>query len=267
MNVSYELILIDNASSDESVKAVKNLKQKNITVIANSDNKGFAKANNQGIKIARGKYVLLLNTDTYLTEDSVGECISNLEADKEIGVISCQLKNKDGSLQPTGGYFPTPFNLTTWMLFINHIPFVGQRIRPFHPKSSFYTQSQELDWVTGAFFMFPITLTSRVGFLDEDYFMYVEELDFCYRVKQQKLKVFYLHDHSIVHLGRASGSNEFAIQSEIKNILLFYKKHISSGAGYARTILKFGTLLRMVIFAILGKEKERTIYEKTFAAI
>lgn len=110
-------------------------------------------------------------------------------------------------------------------------------------------------------------LYQKLNGLDEDYFMYVEELDFCFRAQKIGYSVYYFHESSIVHLGRASSSNEFAITSEFKNILLFYKKHFKSLLWYATFVLRFGSILRILVFAILGKKQQKTIYEKIIATL
>lgn len=259
----YEIIVVDNASTDGSVEALP----KSVTVIKNKNNVGFAAANNQAAQKAKGEYLLLLNSDTYLTKDSISTTAEILTNDPTLGVVSCTLLNRDGTLQPTGGFFPTPLRLFNWMTFIDDIPVLKNIVWPFHPSVSFYKRTCELDWVTGAFFTTPRSLYITLNGLDEDYFMYTEEMDYCYRVKQLRKKVLYYHDTSIVHLGRASGTNEFAIISELKHLVLFYAKHLPLWKSYAYLVIKIGCLLRMALYAILGRSVERKIYEKAFRTI
>lgn len=266
---SYEVIVVDNASEDGTVAALSKLtrKYKSLQIIKNKDNKGFAAANNQGIEIAKGEYVLLLNSDTYLSQDAISPIVRHFQKNPLLGVASCQLQNKDGSLQASGGFFPTPLRLFFWMFFIDDIPVLRNFLTPFHPQPSFYKVSRELDWVTGAFFMFPRALTEKIGRLDEEYFMYVEELDFCYRAKKEGFKVHLFTDSSIVHLGQASSTNEFALVSEFRNISLFYQKHLSSYSAYAKLMLTLGGQLRAFLYGIFGKSAQRTIYEKAIQSL
>lgn len=263
----FEIIVVDNASSDGSSAAVERLKKKNISVIKNAENYGFAKANNQGIKRAKGSFILLLNSDTVVTNDAITQGISVLRAHPKVGVMSCKLTNADGSLQATGGYFPYPLRLFLWMTFLDDIPFISSLSRSFHPPLSYYTKSRSLDWVTGAFFLFRAEIRDTVGYLDEEYFMYVEELDYCYRIQATGWSVLYDTSSSIIHLGRASSSNEFALLSEYKNLVLFYKKHLPAWVGFCRVMLKIGALARRIIFGILGKKTQQHIYEKAFHII
>src|SRR3972149_2509597 len=132
--ISYEIILVDNASTDGSVEILRRLKSPDVKVVLNRENFGFSKANNQGIKIAKGRYVLLLNSDTKVQDSILTEMIEYMDENPKTGVAGCALKNPDGSLQATGGYFPTLFRVASWMLFFDDIPLLDKLIKPFHPR-------------------------------------------------------------------------------------------------------------------------------------
>ena len=272
--ISYEIILVDNASTDGSVEILRRLKSPDVKVVLNRENFGFSKANNQGIKIAKGRYVLLLNSDTKVQDSILTEMIEYMDENPKTGVAGCALKNPDGSLQATGGYFPTLFRVASWMLFFDDIPLLDKLIKPFHPmheKSFFYkgegffTKASERDWVTGAFFLAKKEVFDQVGLLDEDYFMYTEEVDFCFRAKQKGWQVWYLPKWAIVHLGGASSASEFPILSEYKGIKIFFKKHMPSWQGpILRLLLKKGALLRMFLFGVLKGGDYAKVYAKAF---
>ncbi len=268
---SYEIIVVDNASEDGSPDAVRIWEKKHkgiaVHIIGNKGNVGFAAANNQGMKKSKGNFLLLLNSDTLLTEDSISLCLEKFSEQPKLGIASCKLKNRDGSLQATGGYFPTPVRVFLWMTFLDDLPGMSRVINVFHPKPNYYKKDHMLDWVTGAFFLFKRELLSGVGFFDEDYFMYVEELDYCYRARKAGWRVAYFSSTSIIHFGQASGSSEFALLSEYKNLILYFKKHFPSNEGFIRICLKTGALIRMGIFAILGQSVPRKIYAKAFSII
>ena len=130
--INFEIIVVDNDSKDGSSEAAKNL---GATVIKNSKNLGFAGANNQGFKISRGRYVLFLNSDTEIHDNVLGEITNWMDLNPKAGIATCGLKNKDGSLQATGGYFPTLSRVFSWMT-IQDLPFVDSIIKPFHPYHS-----------------------------------------------------------------------------------------------------------------------------------
>lgn len=257
-NINYEVILIDNNSQDGSVNKFKKLQYKNfdLKVICNSENLGFAKANNQGIKISKAKYILLLNSDTEFTFSFLDKMINYMDDNEDIGISTCALLNKDKTYQVSGGYFPNLANVFTWMT-IQDLPLIDKLVKPFHPKKAF-TKKHQLDWVTGAFFLIRSEVIKEVGLLDEDYFMYTEEVDFCFRVKKAGWKVLLLPKWSIIHYGGASSVREFAILQETKGVKLFFKKHYSDWQSlFLRLFLKTGYMWR--IFLVSPK-----IYWKAF---
>ncbi|OGM05505.1 hypothetical protein A2125_00310, partial [Candidatus Woesebacteria bacterium GWB1_43_5] len=197
--LKYELIVVDNGSSDGSATALQKIG--NIKFIQNDKNLGFAGANNQGVKAAKGEFVLLLNSDTLLTANILAPLVAQMRKDRKLGIFSCALNSKDGSTQTTGGFFPSLPKVFAWMFFLDDIPFVGRIMRAYHPNLSFYNSPHRLDWVTGAFFLTRREVWDKIGYLDEGYFMYVEELDFCFRAKRFGWEVFYDPKHSLIHYG------------------------------------------------------------------
>lgn len=269
-STKYEIIAVDNASTDGSLEALKKLK--NIKLIVNKENLGFAGANNQGIRAAEGKYVLLLNSDTLISDNVVGEMSKWMDSNRKVGIATCALKNRDNSFQGTGGYFPTLGRVFSWMT-IQDIPGVDKLIKPFHPMKNkaivkgmeFYKKEKELDWVTGAFFFVRKEVFEQVGLLDESYFMYVEEVDFCYRAKKKGWRVWYLPGWSIVHYGGASGTKEMSVLSEYQGIKMFYQKHYPKWQYFfLRVFLKIGAIWRMFLFGFLEGPVSAKIYAKAF---
>jgi GT2 family glycosyltransferase len=275
-NLAYEIVVVDNGSTDGSVEALKAnyAKSKWLRIIQNKENKGFGAANNQGIDATSGTYVLLLNSDTLVGDNCLTEMVEWLEKHPKVGVASCALKNVDGTMQGTGGYFPTLAKVFTWMFFVEDIPFLDRLIRPFHPVhgqsffyrgTSQYTKPREQDWVTGAFMLIPKKVLGTIGTFDEDYFMYTEEVDLCYRIKSAGLSVWYLPKWSITHLGSASSTREFPLLQEYKSIKLFYQKHMPTWHyPILRVFLKCGALLRIVLFGLLKGRQTAQIYAKAF---
>ncbi len=275
--VKYEIIVIDNASSDGSVEKLKSFvnKYKFITLIVNRNNLGFSKANNQGIKKAGGKFILLLNSDTLFKENFIYQMINWLIRNPDVGVASCALLSPDGSIQGNGGYFPTLTRVFSWMI-IQDLPLVDLIIKPFHPLKSksfsknkhFFKKRKELDWVTGAFFMFRKTITDEIGFLDEDYFMYTEEVDYCYRIKSKGYKIVYNPSWSIYHIGGASAGSLFSVVQEIHGIKIFYRKHYSSWQyPILLVLLKVGMFGRMLIFGTIEGKNGWDIYRKALTNV
>ena len=273
--ISYEFIVVDNASKDKSVEIFKEFSCRlPLKLIKNTTNVGFGKANNQGMKMANGRYILLLNSDTKTESNVLGEMVLWMDKHPRVGVSTCCLKNRDGSLQGTGGYFPTVGKVFAWMFFLEDIPVLAKIIKPYHPMhphsplyegKEFFKVSQQRDWVTGAFFLLRKETYEDVGSFDEDYFMYVEEVDYCFRVKKKDWQVWYLPKWSIIHYGGEGTITEFPLLSEYKGIKIFYKKHMPKWQHpVVKFLLKSGALLRIPIFGILKGKEVAAIYAKAY---
>ena len=191
--ITFEVIVIDNDSKDGSVEAFKKLEKenKNFHLIANDGNYGYAKANNQGIKISKGKYLLLLNSDTLVKKNSLGALIDFAENSKDAGVIGSKLFNADGSLQPSCFNFPTIKNAILQYWFNKK-----GLLDKYAPKSK---EATEVDAVVGASFFITPEARKKVGMLDERYWAYFEDIDYCRQTWKQGLKVYYFPKSEIIH--------------------------------------------------------------------
>lgn len=266
-----EVIVVDNASSDDSTAIVKS-RFPNVCLICNKENLGFARANNQGIKKSRGKYILLLNSDTEISQDALVSVIKLAEKDKKIGVVGCRLLNRDGSTQQSVGYFPSLLKVFFWMSFLDDIAPVANFIKPYHVGNrEFYKKFQEVDWVSGAFMLVRREVVNKIGLLDEEIFMYGEEVEWCYRIKKAGYyKVYYYPSVSVYHCKGGSGIGEYSgIVEEFTSILYFYKKHMRDRQRQVLTkILLFGALLRFLLFGIMmGSSKKAALYAKAIKMV
>ena len=224
--IDFEVIVIDNASSDDSVAVIKeNFPQ--VVLVENNDNHGFAAANNQGMAIAQGRYVLLLNSDTIILANAIDKTISFADDHPESGVVGCRVLNPDKTLQPTCFMFPSLLNMLLSTSYLYKL----------FPKSRFFgrermswwnrEEEREVDVVTGCFMLVRREAIEQVGLMDEQFFMYGEETDLCYRFKKTGWKVFFTPDAEIIHLGGGSSRQmkpEMTLQLR-GSILLFIRKH------------------------------------------
>lgn len=237
-NLKKEIIVIDNASQDDSKaylestqfkKSGKNLKTK---TILNKKNLGFSKANNKGIKIAKGKYILLLNSDTKVKKGALDELIKFVRQTTEAGVVGPRLLNPDGSVQGSCFNFPS---------FQNAIReyFLGQKgaFGKYAPKENYPIV---VDAVVGAAFLITPQALQNVGLLDEKYFFYYEDLDYCRRVKKQGMKVYYLPSSQIIHYHGAAGKTNKDVK--VSELLVDSSKKYHGIIGYyiLTFILKIG---------------------------
>ncbi|MDP3888739.1 MAG: glycosyltransferase family 2 protein [bacterium] len=272
-DVQLEVIVVDNYSSDGSGEMVQKDFPK-VVLIENKKNLGFARGNNLGIKKASGEYVLLLNSDTQFVENSLCKMIEFMENKPKIGIASCQLTNKDGTLQASGGFFPTIFRVFAWMFFLDDLPYVSNFIKSFHPHdpafytgSLWYQEEHEQDWVTGAFFLMRKKIFQECGGLDENFFMYVEEMEYCYRAKKKGWGVFYTPITRIIHLGGKSGSTKNALLGEYRGLKYFFTKHRPTWENVLLGFfLKIGAVLRIILFGIIkGNQNLRETYVEAFS--
>ena len=244
-NLSLETIIVDNASDDGSIEMLhKNFQQ--IKLIENKKNVGFGAANNQAIEIAKGKYILLLNPDTIVKEDTFTEMIKFFEANPEAGMAGCKVLNPDGTLQlACRRGFPGPWTSFTKVIGLSKI----------FPKSKLFArynltfldgnQTYEVDAISGSFMMLRKEVYAKIGGFDPDFFMYGEDLDLCYRTQKAGFKVYYVHSTEIIHYKGESTKRSKIDETKIfyDAMHLFVKKHFST-SFIVELILRFAIILR-----------------------
>lgn len=204
-----EVIVVDNASSDDSPKMIEE-KFPEVKLTVNKDNLGFSKAVNQGLRLAKGESVLLLNSDTYLPKDSLKKLLS---FEKKVGpaVIGTRLLNPDGSIQPSVFKLPTIKRaiLEYWL---------GKKgyFSKYAPEGE---NPQEVEAVVGGVMLISREILDKVGMFDERYFMYFEDLDFCRRVRKAGFKIYYLPEVEIIHEHGASGKSLASAENQWKRLI------------------------------------------------
>lgn len=262
--IDYEVIVVDNNSTDGSVEKIKDTNQ-NSKIIQNKKNLGFAKANNQGIKKSQGRYVLLLNQDTQFVENSLNKMGTWMDTHQEIGIVSCRLVNADKSTQATGGSFPTFGRVFLWASFLDDLPFVRSIFGSYHPHAGrYFDKEHQQDWVTGAFMLIRRQVINKIGYLDEDFFMYGEDVEYCLRAKKAGLQVWYTPITQIIHLG--SKISERSIVGEFTALPKIYQKHFSAWQyPLLLFFLKVGAFLRIIFFGIRAKKEEVKVYVQALA--
>ena len=221
-DLDYEIIVVDNASTDGS-QAVVREQFPQVRLVENTENLGFAQANNQAIRISQGKYVLLLNSDTIVHAGALEAMVSFANHHPQAGIVGCKLLNADGSLQASWAQFPTL-----------HSEFLGRNFRQ-RRRVEGAREVYEVDWVGGACLLARRKAVDEVRLLDGDYFMYSEEVDWCYRMAKAGWKTYYLPEAEVTHLGGGSSrksAGPMAVQLQ-RSKLRFFRKHY----GPSRTLL------------------------------
>lgn len=275
-DLSNEIIFVDNASGDHLDDQVSRLFPK-VNVIRRQTNGGFGQNNNMGMRIAKGRYVLLLNDDTKVVDNKVfKEMVDWMDGHPKAGIATCALVNPDlKNYQGSGGYFPTLARVFAWMTFLDDIPGLDNLIKPYHPfhGSSFYTnenyfkKQHKQDWITGAFFLIRKEALNTVGLFDEDFFLYVEEVELSLRFAKQGWEAWYLPQWKMVHYGMSTNGSENATIFEMQNLKLLYKKHYPYWQLVVlKVILKIGIILRIGLYSIL-KPSVAKIYAKALIVV
>lgn len=248
-NLNIEIIVVDNHSVDGSVQMLKE-KFPQVIVIENKDNVGFSKANNQGIKIARGKYVLLLNPDTVLQEDTLVKCFEFMEATPDAGALGVKMFDGKGNFLPESKRgFPSPMVAFYKIFGLSKLFPKSKIFGRYHLGFLDKDKTHNVDVLSGAFMFIRKEVLNKIGGLDEDYFMYGEDIDLSYRIKKAGYNNYYFADTSIIHY-----KGESTKKSSVNYVIVFYKamvifanKHFSS--SYAKI---FHFLIYIAIYLRAG---------------
>lgn len=224
--VSVETVVVDNASADDSARIAGG--RRGVSVIVNPVNRGFAAAVNQGLAATTGRYVLWLNPDAALLNDGLGALVAHMDARPSVGILGPHVVDPDGALQRSARAFPS----YDWA--IGHRHGLLTRLFPNNPYSRRYlladldpSKRRAVDWVSGAALLHRRTLVRQIGGLDEAFFMYCEDVDFCLRARQAGWATEYhpalLVEHEVAGSTRAR-SRAMLIERH-RSLWRYYKKH------------------------------------------
>ena len=254
---SYEVILVDNASADDSLSRLKDYFKDKVIFIESRENNGFAAGNNQALKIAKGKYQLLLNSDTIVWENTVQSIYYYMEEHTDVGATGCRVLLESGDLDKAcKRSFPNVKN-SFFRLF--HIPTKSEddnyNLNNL-PDDGIY----EIDCLTGAFMFIRKEALDEVGFLDETFFMYGEDIDLCFRIKQAGWKIVYYGKSKITHLKGASSKKQKSklIYEFYRAMYIYYKKHHAKESFFITNFVVYvGIALLCVLKLFLNLFKKK----------
>ncbi len=246
-NREVEIIVADNASTDNTVPILRKIKE--IKVVENKENFGFSKGNNLGTKKASGKYILFLNSDVEVKDNGFLRMVEFMDKNPKIGILGSKLSNPDGSSQSSCGNFYTFFNLIFTL-------FGGDSLMRKGPN-----KIEKVDWVSGASLMISRELFKKLKGFDENLFMYIEDMELCFRAKELGFLTYFYPNVKLVHKELGSSSNRgFAILNIYKGILYFYKKHKIALYPLVRFLLS----AKAVISLFIGILTNNAYLKKTY---
>jgi len=226
-DIDFEVIVVDNNSMDHSQKMLKK-DFPQIKLIENKRNLGFSRACNQGIKESHGRYILLLNPDTELTPGGFKKMIDFMESKPEVGICGPKMINKEGKLQFSCRSFPSYLTaISSSQSILNRIFPENFLSKKYLLKEKNHSQISEVDWVSGSCLLAKREMLEKTGLLDERFYMYVEDVDLCYRAKKFGFSVFYFPPVLVIHhIAKSTQKKKFSMQLEHhKSMYYFYKKH------------------------------------------
>ncbi|MCK5271062.1 MAG: glycosyltransferase family 2 protein [Sedimentisphaerales bacterium] len=272
-DVDYEIIVVDNASSDGSADMVQS-DFPDVTLVVELANRGYAAGVNAGIRVAQGRYVLVLNSDILFCDAAIARTVRYADTHPEAAVVGCQVRENQEKAQMTCFGFPGLLNL---FLRVSGLAMCFKKNRFFGREDMRWWQrdtEREVDVISGMFMLVRRKAIDEVGLMDEDYFLYCEETDWCYRFSRAGWKMLFWPGASIIHLdggGHSSKTDRLKLKIQMqKSILLFLQKHygiVASCAG--RVLLSFHAACKYIVCAALsawgrirGRNVDRELAEK-----
>jgi len=284
--IKFEVIVVDNGSKDDSIKMLKR-EFPQVKLIINKNNLGFAKANNQAIKESKGKYILLLNSDTVILSDAINKMVNFIKIHPEAGAVGCTKLNPDLSPQPSVTILPN-----MWIVFLRFF-----RLKRFFPSCSqrrflikffgsflgktitsylsWYSENKlekaiPVDFITGACFLIRRETIDEVGLLDENFFMYLEDADWCFRIRQRGWKMYICPEAKIIHYGGENfRSNVDAFSLDYcRSRYYYFDKHYGEKYTFLiRLIISFALILKeinLLFLYLFSRKNVRKILRKRF---
>jgi GT2 family glycosyltransferase len=251
-DLEFEFIVIDNASTDGSFDRIRE-EFPDVKVIVNPHNMGFAASNNRGLATATGDYILFLNPDTEIREHAISGIVRFMDRNPDVGLAGCKLILGDGSIQESLGSFPSVWNVFAETFFLYKIFPKTKLFGSYHMTYFDYRSTREVDWLCGAFLIVRRAVRDTIGLLDEQFYMYTEEVDYCCRAKQAGYATWYFHEAEVIHYWGGINMSQRVVLWMHGSQMIYFKKHFRGFKKAALVALKYTTLLlRTVVYFIGG---------------
>jgi GT2 family glycosyltransferase len=254
--LQYELIVVDNASGDGTSRLVE-ARFPEVILIRNESNAGFARANNLGLSRACGEFVLLINPDTLWKRGELGAAIRFMKSHPEAGALGSRLVLPDGSWQKSHGNFPSLSREVKEAFFLPRVFPRSERLKGVYAYQD-QPDPKPVDWISCTFFLCRRTLMGKIGFFDERYFMYYEDIDLSKRIRAMGKEIYYYPEVEVLHRQKEPALIDFGESPYV----YFNKFHGLSFARTLRYILLMKTALRLLIFTPLALFSRRRIFRE-----
>ncbi|HUD09812.1 MAG TPA: glycosyltransferase family 2 protein [Patescibacteria group bacterium] len=267
-NLKFEIIVVDNASTDDSVRAISNLQfpisnKDSLKIIQNRENLGFSKANNLGVKKAQGRYLLFLNPDVEVHAETLEGMVKFMDEHEDAGAATCKLIMPNGQIDDASHRgFPTPWNSFSHFSGLSKILGKTKLFGGYTLGFKDFAKTHEIDALAGAFMLVRRKAGEQAGWWDEDYFFYGEDIDFCYMLKQKGWKIYYIPQFTVLHYkGVSHGlkkvsrnittaskeTKQRTTKARFRAMRLFYKKHYEQKYPWFITrLVYFGIFLKQL---------------------
>ena len=250
---SFEVILVDNGSADGTEQMIT-AEFPSVKFVQNGRNRGFGAAVNQGIRETQSRCVLLLNPDAEIVNGAIQKTVRFFDEHPKAGIVGCSLKYPDGRIQASAYSFPTVWNMLSEATFLYKFFPKTRLFGGYHLTYLNYSQPVQVDWLIGAFFLIRREVIESIGLLDEQYFMYAEDTDYCYQAKKAGFEVWLTPEAEVFHIyGGISGINLRAAVWVQRGQVLFYKKNFTPlRAWFLIAVKYFGLVLRVFLYLVMG---------------
>jgi GT2 family glycosyltransferase len=267
----FETVVVDNASTDGSVEAIKK-EFPEVLVIPNNNNRGFSAANNQAIKVAKGNYLLLLNPDTIIHKDSIDNLINVLDENPDAGACGPKIINADGTIYHSVKRIITFRGLLYGKTVFKYLGIFRRHYKKLKPHNFNYDKQAEVKRLSGAVLLIRQVVMNQIKGMDEDFFLYYEDVDLCLRIRKAGWRIIYTPNASITHLGGKSFANISAKKQIIlyRSLFIYLRKHkgalastlfnlVFKPAVIMKDIINIFTALAAYIFSVVSLNQKKRV--------
>jgi len=256
----YDTVVVDHGSTDGTLELVRG---RFPTVrLVEQENRGLAAGWNRGLRETSAPFAVVLNSDAWLVDDAAQRMVAFAQEEERVGLVAPRLLNPDGTLQPSVRAFPTPWRLATEYLFLRKLAPRSRALNSFYGAGFRHDEPREIDFAKAAGFLLRRAAYDEVGPFDEEFFLFSEETDWCYRARAAGWRSCFFPGAEVVHVGGASWRRESSMlfREQVRGHLRFLKKHRGrKTAARARRVLLAGLRLRSLVF----RGERRAVYRDT----